>query len=334
MTRVLPLPAEASTRRGPSPARTASRCGGLRSRSNVSTSSTRLDCTARDAAGIRSIGARPGPRPRRASRGLPGPPKGVYKVGVNPPGVRLKLVLLSLAIVVVVSFGFTVLHLALSQHWVDEDLRERAITFAREIAATIGDRRELENGPLLQSQIGQILTLRPNVLQLDILIVRPGGTVIAATSHPARRLPFSRREAERVAQGQTLSRLVPHRDERAWEVMTPIVFGDEVAGAVAALFSLQRADALAARSRAWALGLTAGAAVVMALLMSVAVRMVVERPLHRLMDAIRAVRAGTSAAAAPTASRDELGRLGEHFNEMMGRINRFSEELQGKVDEA
>ena len=67
--------------------------------------------------------------------------------------MRAKLVLLSLAIVIVVSFGFTVLHLTLSQRWVDEDLRERAITFAREIAATIGDRRELENSGLLQSQI-------------------------------------------------------------------------------------------------------------------------------------------------------------------------------------
>ena len=253
---------------------------------------------------------------------------------MKPLGVRAKLVLLSLAIVIVVSFGFTVLHLTLSQRWVDEDLRERALTFAREIAATIGDRRELENGALLQSQIRQILALRPNVLQLDILAFRPEGTAVVATSHPTSRLPFHRREAERVAQGQTLSRLVQGHGERAWEVMTPIVFGDEVAGSVAVLFSLQRADALAARSRAWALGLTAGAALVMALLMSLAVFVVIERPLHRLMEAIRKVRAGTSEATAAIATRDELGRLAEHFNEMMSRINRFSQELQARVDEA
>ena len=122
--------------------------------------------------------------------------------------------------------------------------------------------------------------------------------------------------------------------QRAWEVMTPIAFGEEVAGSVAALFSLQRADALSARSRTWSLGLTAGAALVMALLMSLAVFVVVERPLQRLMEAIREVRAGTSEATAPIASRDELGRLAGHFNEMMSRINRFSDELQGRVDEA
>jgi two-component system NtrC family sensor kinase len=68
--------------------------------------------------------------------------------------------------------------------------------------------------------------------------------------------------------------------------------------------------------------------------MSGAVLLVVERPLQRLMGAIRAVRAGTSAAAAPVTSRDELGQLAEHFNEMMARINRFSGELQTRVDEA
>src|SRR5262249_58488449 len=100
--------------------------------------------------------------------------------------------------------------------------------------------------------------LRPNVIQLDILAFRPEATLVVATSHPASRLPFHRQEADTVAHGKTLSRLVLHQGERAWEVMTPVVFGDETAGAVAALLSLRRADALAARSRHWALGLAAG----------------------------------------------------------------------------
>ena len=77
------------------------------------------------------------------------------------PGVRLKLVLLSVAVLVVVSFGFTALSLSLTRGWIEEDLRERAIAFAREIAATIGDRRELESTALLHEQIRQILGIRP-----------------------------------------------------------------------------------------------------------------------------------------------------------------------------
>ena len=53
-------------------------------------------------------------------------------------GVRVKLVLLSVAVLVVVSFGFTALSLSLTRGWVEEDLKERAIAFAREFAATIG----------------------------------------------------------------------------------------------------------------------------------------------------------------------------------------------------
>src|SRR5438552_16042570 len=46
MTRVLPLPAPASTSSGPSPARTASRCGGFRSSRRWSNPAGTPNCTA------------------------------------------------------------------------------------------------------------------------------------------------------------------------------------------------------------------------------------------------------------------------------------------------
>lgn len=52
------------------------------------------------------------------------------------------------------------------------------------------------------------------------------------------------------------------------------------------------------------------------------------------MAAIEAVRGGDSGATAPVTSGDEIGMLAAHFNEMMARLNRFSEELQARVDEA
>jgi hypothetical protein len=166
-------------------------------------------------------------------------------------GVRAKLVLLSLAIVMAVSLGFTILHTRLAQGWVEDDLRDRAVAFAREIAATIGDRREFENTTSLQSQIRQILGVRPNVLQLDILAFRPDTTTVVATSHPTSRLPFRRQDADEVGRGRTLSRLIRRSGERAWEVMTPIVLDGDTVGAVAVLFSFRRADALAFRSDMW-----------------------------------------------------------------------------------
>ena len=138
------------------------------------------------------------------------------------PGVRFKLVLLSVAVLVVVSFGFTALSLSLTRGWIEDDLRERAIAFAREIAATIGDRRELESTALLHEQITQILGIRRNVGQLDILAFEGDGARVVATSHGDRRLPFTRHDVARVQQGQVVSRLIESPGERYWEVMAPI----------------------------------------------------------------------------------------------------------------
>src|SRR5262245_66451904 len=98
-------------------------------------------------------------------------------------GVRAKLVLLSLLILVVVSFSFTWLQIRLSRAWFEEDLRTRAVIFAREVAATIGDRREFENRALLQHKIRQIMAVRQSVFQLDVLGFDEAGSHIVATSY-------------------------------------------------------------------------------------------------------------------------------------------------------
>jgi two-component system, NtrC family, sensor histidine kinase HydH len=249
-------------------------------------------------------------------------------------GIRAKLVLLGLAILVSVSFGFTMVQLALSHRLIEEDLRERAIAFSEEIAATIGDRREFESGALLNRQIAKILEVRTNVVQLDILAFTADGTSIVATSNARRRLPFTGTEVRRVAGGDVVSRLVSNRATRHWEVMAPVTLEGRVAGAVGAEFSVDRADAVGATIRRWSLGSTALSIAVMAVLMSLAVRLVVSRPLHRLVDAIDRVRAGDTSATVPADTGDEFGVLAEHFNAMMARINRFSDELRSQVDAA
>jgi len=101
-------------------------------------------------------------------------------------GVRLKLVVLSTLVILGVSSGFTwlTLTLTLTRQAIEEDLRVRAIIFAREIAATIGDRRELESGRMLGEQIKRIRDIRRSVLQLDVLIFGPTETTAVTTSEP------------------------------------------------------------------------------------------------------------------------------------------------------
>jgi len=236
------------------------------------------------------------------------------------PGIRAKLVLLSLLIVVVASFGFSLLHRAMTHGATEEDLRERAVAFAREIAATIGDRREFESGPLLRAQIARIMSARQNVLQLDVLGFEPDATAIVATSHPTRRLPLQRADVQAVTRGQVSSRLVRDASSRHWEVVAPVVLDGIVVGAVAAKFSLQRADALAWQIQRWDLVLTTASVLVMALLMSIAVQRAVKRPVQRLLDAIERIEGGDATSRVAIDSNDEFRVVAGHFNRMLERL--------------
>ena len=152
-------------------------------------------------------------------------------------GLRQKLVLGGLAIVVVVSFGFTLLQLALARQSVEEDLQARAVFFAREVAASIGDRRELQGGARLERQIRQIMSVRRSVLQLDIIAFRDEDADVVATSDPRSRPPFTRADADQVRLGKVVSQRVADHRGRYWEVMAPVSIDDAVAGAVAVKFS-------------------------------------------------------------------------------------------------
>lgn len=248
--------------------------------------------------------------------------------------VRHKLVLLSLALMAVVSFGFTILNVRLSRALIEEDLKERAIAFAREVAVTIGDRREFEDRPLLRKQIQEILAIRGNITRLDVLAFEPEGTSVVAASHPQQRVPFTRQDAERAQRGQVVSRLVETVGDRHWEILAPITLSGSVIGAVAAKFSLGRAERMADRAQGWALGLTAASVLVTGFLMSLAVRHVVDRPIKRFLDAIARIRERGGTAPVRVGTSDEFGVLAQHFNDMMARINHFSDELRTRVAEA
>ncbi len=130
--------------------------------------------------------------------------------------------------------------------------------------------------------------------QLDILAFDGAGARVVATSHPERRLPFSRSDLGTTRKGEVVSRLIER--DRYWEVMAPITLAGTVAGAVACRFSLERPDRLASRIRIWALALTAASVVVMGFLMHLAIRQVVDRPIRRFVNAIARIRAGDTAA--------------------------------------
>ena len=247
--------------------------------------------------------------------------------------VRHKLILLSALVVVAVSSGFTWLSLALAQRAIEEDLRTRAIVYAREVAATLGDGRQLDGGEALGQLIARLLEIRRSVLQLDVLSLGADATRVVATSHPGAPVPVGKKDADEIRGGQVVARAGTAGTSRHWEIMAPITLDGAIVGAVAAKISSQRADELTSRIRFWAVTLAAASVAIIAVLMSVAIQLVVDRPIGRFMGAISSVGDAGVPARVDVKTGDEFGVLAGQFNEMVGRIGAFNEELRLRIDE-
>jgi len=248
--------------------------------------------------------------------------------------VRHKLTLFSTLVILAVSSGFTWVSLGLARRAIEEDLRNRAIVYAREVAAAIGRGRELESGPALHQLIVRLLEIRTSVLQLDVLTFDADGMTLVASNEPRSQLSFNWSDAEDVQRGRVISRAISRGGEHHWEVMAPITLEGAVAGAVAVKFSAQRSDELIGRIRFWALTLAGASLVLMGVLMTLAIQYVVDRPIRRFMDAISAAADDGAPAPVSVTTTDEFGVLARHFNEMVARIARFSEELRTRIAEA
>ena len=250
--------------------------------------------------------------------------------------VRGKLVLSSLVLLVVVSFAFTAASLYFSERLVEEDLRERAITFAREVAATIGDRGEFENARLLHSEIRRIREARRNVRNIDFLALDDGEgwPRIVASSDPEWRPALTSSQVRDLRRGGVLARLVERADDRHWEAVAPIALDGAVVGAVAVEFSLANVDRQLVRARRTALAITGGSVLVAVALLGLVVRRVVHAPIRELLHVIDRVERGQRDARAPAARRDEFGALASHFNGMLERLARASAAQEERVRQA
>ena len=248
--------------------------------------------------------------------------------------VRSKLVLSSLVLLVVVSFVFTAAFLRLSEQWVEEELRARAIAFAREFAATIGDRREFENTGLLRGEIQRIMEARSAVGNIDILALGSGWPRLVVSSDPTWRPALTGEQVRDLDGGRVVARLVRGPDSRHWEVVAPIQLEGSITGAVAVEFSLAQADRQAARVRRTSLVITGASVLVAVLLMSLAARRVVHRPIQQFLRAIARVERGDLSTGVGLARTDEFGALAGHFDRMLTRLRQASAEREERVRQA
>jgi len=250
--------------------------------------------------------------------------------------VRNKLIVSTLVLLLVVSFAFTAASLYFSERLVEDDLRDRAIAFAREVAATIGDRREFENSRLLGSEIRRILEARRNVRNIDVLAFPEGETWprLLASSDFGWRAALSPSQLRALKERQVIARLVQGAAGRHWEAVAPIELEGAVAGAVAVEFSLAFADQQLLRVRLASLGITGASVLVAVLLVGLVVRRVVDTPIREFLGVIARVERGAVDARLSVTRRDEFGTLAIHFDRMLEELERNRVAQEERVHQA
>ncbi len=249
-------------------------------------------------------------------------------------GVRGRLVVISLTVIAIVSFAFGTLSNLIVTRWIYDDFRRQAFIFGYEISATVSNRQEFEARDNLEGDLNRIMTVRTDVLQMDILRFSASGTNIIATSNPSGRLPFLRRDIDVVRAGRHVSLFVNRPGPRTWAIMVPIIIDGAVMGGLSTRFSLNSAETLISRIRWWTLGLTGLSVAIMGLLMAGAVTYAVNRPIGAFLNMIERIGGGETGVRVNPGGGLEFLALAGHFNEMIARGERYNDEVTRRISEA
>jgi len=255
--------------------------------------------------------------------------------------LRVKVISLIILIIVVIVSASAFLSIRLSQELLEGELRESAVTLARELAVGIRDQSELEEPLTLSREIREVLEVHPLINGIDIFALTPSGPTLVASSREPDGPPATLKSIPQDVKAQ----LVWERGDRLWDVVVPIRLGGEVAGALRLKFSLRKADELAAGIRLQFLLIMGVAVVLIVGLLSALFDRAVDRPIRGLIRTMERAETGDLSARAETGLQDEIGALGKSLNHMLSRIeasyrqnvelleqiNRFNEDLKEKV---
>lgn len=239
--------------------------------------------------------------------------------------LRVKIAALVVAIVVlavgILTWGFV----GRAVDMVEEEYKSQALLLARELDALYGS-LDLEDPAQIRRQIDQTLRTHPNLLGLDLFLLRAGGRQVISSSRSAD-VPYGKEDQTAIMENRIVPVLDGRGGGRFWNVRTALHADDEVVGLLRLRLSLREADDL--ERSLWLEALKrAGAVIGLGTLFLVFfLRWWVHRPLDRIVDAMGRAESGDLAAEVRgRVPRDELGRVAESFNQMMRRIRASADE--------
>ncbi len=251
-------------------------------------------------------------------------------------GLRVKLIL---AVVAVIVGGFAIAG-RLAQRQADalllDEVRSRGHALLGAMAPPCA--MAMANGEfeVVDQYLGQVSeSRRARALDLEYLMILDHEGRVYAHADPPR---FGEQPADefyrraRRAEG-SIHRRVPRPGGPALlEVTAPVASGVRW-GTLVAGFSLAREQAMLAAARARAYAAAAALAAASALVLFLFLTRWVLRPVRELSQATRAFGDGKLERRVAVTGRDDLGRLGQAFNNMAAELQSHTEDLEGKVRE-
>ena len=132
------------------------------------------------------------------------------------------------------------------------------------------------------------------------------------------------------------------------EIIVPLHSGPKIVGGIRLVSSLDEAQSYLSKKKDRAIILTLLSIFAILLTLTLLLRKLVENPIRKLLEAMAKAEKGDLEAEAHIQSRDELGKLGRNFNQMLktiretheqnvhllSQVNRFNEELTQKIETA
>ena len=261
--------------------------------------------------------------------------------------LRVRVIALLVLSVVAVLTAATALEIRLSTRFAEQNLRERALTLAKEIDILLGSlwgRTDLRN---FHHRLGELARTHRNVADIEILLPIQNEWHLLGSSGRAR-------PTEPIA----LDRLAIELDRPIWQLLpgsshlglavAPFHLGPRVIGSIrvkASLAEVERISKIQARQAVY-LALFSVAAI--SAVLGIILTRTIARPVRTLVEAMNAARAGRLDTRVNLRGSDELQQLGGHFNRMLAtiasadrenrelveRLSRFNDELESRVAEA
>lgn len=228
-------------------------------------------------------------------------------------------------------------------------LREDASKIARQIESYIPPDGRRINFEELEAHFDELLFLSSHIVRVDTHIFRPDGAlepVLSRSKFPTELRPIGKSDIERARNGELLMYLEQSGSQNYVNFVAPLRYNGSVFGITGFKVSHEEFLRTMAGKRK-TLILVAGLSLLsVAGVLVLSMDRLVNRPIQNLLAAISRVKKGDlTVNVAPVAS-DEIGRLTEHFNEMLStikqsadekeallkQINRHNDELQLKID--